>query len=272
MSHKNILSVSYLKKKKKWLYYRRAVKEQIAREFYIVSAQFNRGPGWGNHPFEAYPGNFFQNITFYFFEYKQLLFFHIYVSPSQPFWVTLSCQITEPDYTRSNQPFGIRIGQTETRNRKDEFHLLRKKNKNQSQEKSTPRMTRSLSSGPRQPDLLINSSSPSWYACAYRHRSDQGDKSDGELTANKKNNFSWLNNSLRSLRMFLERKYNSFPGFVLKGIIKTGDQWRLGNIYSFTLSIYMAKDLIFQHFFCCSNHTPAAQLALSTSISSPNSS
>lgn len=40
----------------------------------------------------------------------------------------------------------------------------------------------------------------------------------------EKNNFSQLNNSPKSLRMFLERKYNSFPGFVLKGIIKTGDQ------------------------------------------------
>lgn len=41
---------------------------------------------------------------------------------------------------------------------------------------------------------------------------------------NKKNNFNQLNNSPRSLRMFLERKYNSFPGFALKSIIKTGDQ------------------------------------------------
>lgn len=40
---------------------------------------------------------------------------------------------------------------------------------------------------------------------------------------NKKNDFNRLNNSPISLRMFLERKYNSFPGFVLKGIIKTGD-------------------------------------------------
>lgn len=85
------------------------------------------------------------------------------------------------------------------------------------------------------------------------------------------NNFNQLNNSPRSSRMFLERKYNSFPGFVLKVIIKTGDQLCLGNIYSFTLSIYMAKGLIFQHFFCCSNHTPAAQLPPSTGISSPNS-
>lgn len=68
--------------------------------------------------------------------------------------------------------------------------------------------------------------------------------------------------------MFLERKYNFFPGFVLKGIIKTGDQLCLGNKYAFTLSIYTAKDLTFQHFFCCSNHTPAAQLPLSTGISS----
>lgn len=71
--------------------------------------------------------------------------------------------------------------------------------------------------------------------------------------------------------MLLERKYNSFPGFVLKGIIKTGDQECLGNKYSFTLSIYMTKDLTFQHFFCCSNHTPAAQLPLTPGISSLNS-
>lgn len=43
--------------------------------------------------------------------------------------------------------------------------------------------------------------------------------------------------------MFPERKYNSFPGFVLKGIIKTSEQYCLGNKYPFTLSIYMAKDL-----------------------------
>lgn len=38
----------------------------------------------------------------------------------------------------------------------------------------------------------------------------------------------------------------------------------MGNKHPFTLSIYMAKDLTFQHFFCCSNHTPAAQLLKST--------
>jgi hypothetical protein len=58
--------------------------------------------------------------------------------------------------------------------------------------------------------------------------------------------------------MFLKRKCNSFPGFILKDITKTGDQY-LGNKYPFTLSIYMAKDLNFQPFTCCSNHTPAAQ-------------
>lgn len=151
--------------------------------------------------------------------------------------------------------FATGICWTEIQSRKNGFHHLRKKRKitvmkNQPGEW----LGHEFFPGLEKPNpLVISSSSLYPYVCRYSVMKHS------LLNEKKTASTNWTI-ILRSLKVFQERKCNSFPGFVMKVITKTGDWQCLGNKYSCTPSIYMAKDLTFHHFICCSNHTPVAQV------------